>query len=111
MGGRGGLPLPWLVVLQVVEPWSKFQLCPPTLKSVGPGTIGEVSGAVVIPLGNPTRPLPLIATVLTFAGSLFSKRVLSGMKTDPAVAVKTFGDMFASDGGSVANTYPWFPAG
>jgi hypothetical protein len=46
-------------------------------------------------------PLPFNATVLTFVGSLFSKVELSGIKTDPAVPVKTFGDMFASDGATV----------
>jgi hypothetical protein len=69
---------------QHVEPWSKFQLCPPTAAT-----------------GNPARPLPFNATVLTSFGSLFSKVELSGMKTDPAVAVKTCGDMFASDGAAV----------
>jgi hypothetical protein len=43
--------------------------------------------------------------------SLFSQTELSGMKTDPAGAVKVFGDMFASDGGSVVFTYPVFPGG
>jgi hypothetical protein len=46
-------------------------------------------------------PLPSNATVLTFVGSLFSKVELSGTKTDPAVAVKMFGDMFDSDGATV----------
>jgi hypothetical protein len=67
-----------------VEPWSKFQLCPPTAAT-----------------GKPAMPLPFFATVLTFAESLFSKVELSGMKTDPAVAVKMFGDMFVSDGATV----------
>jgi hypothetical protein len=86
-----------LVSLQVVEPWSNTQLCPPTAAT-----------------GNPVRPLPFFATVLTFVGSLFSKAELSGMKTDPAVAVKMPVDMFASDGATVlrfANTNPWFPGG
>jgi hypothetical protein len=59
-------------------------------------------------------PLPFNATVLTFDGSLFSKVELSGMKTDPAVAVKMPVDMFASDGATVLrfpNTNPWFPGG
>jgi hypothetical protein len=84
MEARGGVPLPPLVALQVVDPWSNCQLCPPTTAT-----------------GKPAMPLPFFAMVLTFVGSLFSKLELSGTKTDPAVAVKTFGDMFASDGAAV----------
>src|SRR5215471_16861854 len=89
---------PVSVALQVEEPWSNSQLCPPTAAT-----------------GNPAMPLPFNATVLgPTAELLFSKLELSGTKTDPAVPVNMFGDMFASDGAtilSVEYTNPWFPAG
>jgi hypothetical protein len=92
-GAPPGTPVS--VSLQVVEPWSNTQLCPPTAAT-----------------GIPARPLPFNAMVLVpLTGSLFSKLELSGMKTDPAVPVKMFGDMFASEGGSVVFRNPWFPGG
>src|SRR5215467_7123820 len=95
MIGMGGVPLDSSVILHVVEPWSNTQLCPPTAAT-----------------GNPAMPLPFNATVLVpLTESLFSKVELSGTKTDPAVPVKMNGDMFCSDGGSVAFTNPWLPGG
>src|SRR5215471_12390875 len=86
---------PVSVILHVVEPWSNTQLCPPTAAT-----------------GNPAMPLPFNATVLVpLTESLFSKVELSGTKTDPAVPVKMFGDMFCSDGGSVPAVNPWLPDG
>src|SRR5215467_7542932 len=86
------------VALQVVEPWSNTQLCPPTAAT-----------------GNPAMPPPFNAMVLgPTVELLFSKLELSGTKTDPAVPVNMDGDMFASDGATVLSveyTNPWFPAG
>jgi hypothetical protein len=62
--------------------------------------VGVLQGRVTGPPGG-TLGVP----------SLFSQTELSGMKTDPAAPVKVFGDMFASDGGSVVFTYPLFPGG
>jgi hypothetical protein len=95
----GGAPVTAVsIALQVEEPWSNAQLCPPTAAT-----------------GNPAMPLPFNAMVLgPTAELLFSKLELSGMKTDPAVPVNMFGDMFANDGATVLSveyTNPWFPAG
>src|SRR5215472_64585 len=82
----GGAPAAAVsAALQVVEPWSNTQLCPPTAAT-----------------GNPAMPLPFSAMVLgPTAELLFSKLELSGTKTDPAVPVNMFGDMFASDGATI----------
>src|SRR5262249_60345398 len=58
---------PTSAILQVVEPWSKAQLWPPTIAGRG----GVVARVVDVPVGE-----------------LFSVTELSGMKTDPAVPVK-----------------------